>query len=191
MSDERELHDLWRSGTGVAAPPPTEALRPAAASFVRAVSRRILLEQVVGALMIAWFLWEAVTAERNMTRIGAVLIVAGVAFVVAQLTRRAAPGNPAVAADCATFLRDELVRQRDLRRSVRRWYLGPLVPGFSVFYLDLILHAMAQGAGYGFAITGVVAFIALPVVMADWGNRRRVRELQREIDELDAGLRGL
>jgi hypothetical protein len=76
------------------------------------------------------------------------------------------------------FHRRELVRQRDLLRSVWLWYIGPFVPGIVVF-------GMGVGSRHG---TGTW-WNALPFLCVFggvmWANYRAARGLDRQIAELD------
>jgi hypothetical protein len=66
--------------------------------------------------------------------------MAGTLCIVVQIYKRASPVTlPVDLALTASleFHRRELVRQRDLLRSVWRWYIGPIVPGLVVFYAGI------------------------------------------------------
>jgi hypothetical protein len=82
---------------------------------------------------------------------------------------------------CRDFHRGQLVRQRDLLRSVWLWYLLPFVPGL---LLLLIGRAAADPGGAPrvalSAMVGVLVFLGI-----GWLNERAARGLDREIETLD------
>jgi positive regulator of sigma E activity len=85
---------------------------------------------------------------------------------------------------CLDFHRRELVRQRDLLRSVWSWYLGPLVPGMVVFLFGSILQKVRQPTDWLKALP-VAAFMAAGFWFTARLNRRAAGCLQRQIEELD------
>src|SRR5690606_36799070 len=84
-----------------------------AGRFQRRVRRRNLTEYVASALVVCAFGFQAFTLPSPYERVGSLLVVIGVVYMVWQLRRRAAaavvPSEPGSVAD---FHRRELVRQR-------------------------------------------------------------------------------
>jgi hypothetical protein len=76
------------------------------------------------------------------------------------------------------FHRRELVRQRDLLRSVWSWYLGPLIPGLVVFSVGIMPHRVG-------AMVFCVSFFLVVFGLIVWVNHRAAVRLDRQIAELD------
>ncbi len=86
------------------------------------------------------------------------------------------------------FRRRELIRQRDLLRSIWRWYLGPLIPGLAVMFMAFAQaavgsHSHVKHPGVLVAIDGLF-FVTVFLVVAML-NKKAARKLQRQIDDLD------
>ena len=82
---------------------------------------------------------------------------------------------------CLDFYRSELVRQRDLLRSIWLWYIGPFVTGFIVFGWGTADMSPDRPQG-GWWNAVPMAVIFLVVMGLNW---RAARKLQRQVDELD------
>ena len=74
--------------------------------------------------------------------------------------------------------RSELVRQRDLLRSVPRWYLGPFVPGLVLTLVGLWL----ANPGGSWRVGLGAAFVALVFAGVAWLNFRGARKLDEQIE---------
>jgi hypothetical protein len=82
---------------------------------------------------------------------------------------------------CREFHRSQLVRQRDLLRSVWLWYLLPFVPG-------LLLIQIGRAAGDPSRPLRVVMSATISVLVflgIGWLNQRAARKLDREIEGLE------
>ena len=79
------------------------------------------------------------------------------------------------------FLRSELVRQRDLLRSVWWWYLAPFVPGLLLILGGVALERPGRWGWLAPGIVAAVTFVGIGLL-----NQRVARKLQRRIDDLDA-----
>jgi hypothetical protein len=77
------------------------------------------------------------------------------------------------------FHRGELVRQRDLLRSVVWWYIGPIIPGLVVFGVGI-----APGHGTG-SLLNALPFLCIFGLIV-WVNHRAAIRLDRQIAELDS-----
>ena len=77
------------------------------------------------------------------------------------------------------FTRSELVRQRDLLRSVWWWYLLPFVPGMLLIPVGYWLE------GPGWVLLALGIFVAVAFVGIGLLNQRVAHKLQRRIDDLD------
>jgi hypothetical protein len=73
-----------------------------------------------------------VMAPHVWIKAGVALLLAGIAYAMAQWRRRAAPNNARVfeSVDASlVFYKRELERKRDFHRTLWRWYLLPIAPG--------------------------------------------------------------
>jgi hypothetical protein len=178
-----DLRNVWQNQPVEKTTMPLEEIQRRSRRFEKRIDRRNLREYAGGAFVIAGFTYYIFKFPGPLIRTGCALIIAGSLFVMVQLYRRASPSKlPADLAVTASseFHRRELVRQRDLLRSVWLWYIGPLVPGLAVFeagtmpqhspWWMFLLAALFFLAGFG----GIV-----------WLNRRAADRLDRQIAELD------
>ena len=110
------------------------------------------------------------------------LIIAGGLCVLFQLYKRATPGTlPEDLGLTASleFHRRELVRQRDLLRSVWLWYIGPFIPGIVVFGMGV-----RPRHGTTSWLNAVPFLSVFGVIM--WLNYRAARGLDRQIAEIES-----
>ena len=185
------LQSLWQSQPVESRQLSDEEIRVEAMRFQRTVRYRNLLEHVAAQAVLIFFSWYGWTADTWLSKAGAGLIVLGTMYLIFQLYTRAASlpvplgeDSDGVAESCIDFHRRELERQRMLHRTIWRWYLGPLVPGLVVLFIDRFLEAWARGGmrviiSLAAAVVSVLTFVAI-----GWVNAARARELEREIDAL-------
>lgn len=171
-----------------------EELQRAARKFSRKIRWRNVREYVAAAVVVAWMGFYFVRLHWMLERLGSALVIAGVAYVVWRLHRSGpASGNAETmdARSCLDFYREELVRQRDLLKSVWLWYLSPLIPGLVVLLLGTLQATLAQPGAQGHEGKIVARFgatlaeCAVVFGVVGWLNARAARGLQRKIDELD------
>ena len=176
-----DIRNVWQDQPVENTPMPLEEIRRKARQFEKRIQSRNLREYLGGALAIAIFTFDIFKFPTPVARTGSALIIAGVLCIVVQIYKRAAPGKmPADLALTASlkFHRLELVRQRDLLRSVWLWYIGPIVPGLVVFTVGLLPHhAGGQAACLLFFATVFGGIV--------WVNHRAAVRLDRQIAELD------
>jgi hypothetical protein len=184
-----DLQALWQSQPVESKQLSAEELREMAARFQRKVRLRNLREYAAAVLVVVIFSAYAWKASAWLSKVGPALIVAGTLYILFHLSTRAAslpvPGSGAgVAESCARFHRRELERQRELLRTVWAWYLGPLVPGLLVMFVDGFIDAWSKGGGAIVASLGSALVTAL-VFLGVWRlNALGAKKLQREIDAL-------
>lgn len=180
-TDDDEAGSLWR---GQDLPPlqplPPQALAEKAARLQGTVSRRNRRELIAAAIVVPVFLFHAWFFPHWLTKLGALLTVAGTAVVMWQLQRRASarPLPAALGGSLLQFHRGELVRQRDALRSVWRWYVAPIVPGMVLFLCGRQIEIGSWNPG-----TFICAALLMGVVVLL--NLYAARKLQRQIDALD------
>lgn len=189
MSDEGHLDDLrrlWRTQPPQERPVTIEEVRRRDGVMKNRVNRRNLREYVAAVIVIvvvAVSMWRVPNATM---RIGGALLVVGVLYVVYHLYRwgsvRTMPADLALQ-DSLAFHRSELVRQRDLLRSVWWWYLLPLFPGPAIIIVSRVMQRPDQRL---FLSVYSVIFLLL-FVGGGLLNHRAAKKIQRRIDVLDKG----
>ena len=160
---------------------PLEEIRRKAQQFEKRIQRRNLREYIAGGAGIVIFTVYLFIFPSPVARTGSALIIAGALCVLYQIYKRATAGAlPEALALTASlqFHRRELVRQRDLLRSVWLWYVGPFVPGIVVFGMGVSPRHGA--ASWWNAVPFLCIFGAVM-----WANYRAARRLDRQIAELD------
>ena len=162
---------------------PLEEIQRRARRFEKRIGRRNLREYAGAALGIAAYTIYIFKFHSLVVRAGSVLVIAGVLYVVVQLYRRASSGSlPADLGVAASveFHRRELVRQRDMLRSVWRWYVGPIIPGLVVFTAGSIPpHSPVRV----YLLLALFFLVTLGGIV--WLNRHAADRLDRQIAELD------
>jgi len=177
-----DIRDVWQNQPVEVTPMPLEEIRRKARQFEKRIGRRNVREYVGAAIAIAAFTFYIFKFPSPMIRAGSALIIAGMICIAIQIYKRASPGTlPADAplTESIAFHRSELVRQRDLLRSVLWWYIGPIIPGLVVFWAGITPR---HGAGWLVTALPMVCIFALIV----WANHRAAIRLERQIAELDS-----
>ncbi|HEY1212373.1 MAG TPA: hypothetical protein VGE93_01950 [Bryobacteraceae bacterium] len=155
---------------------------------LRAKTRRDLLGTLTGPLVVAFFYafcMKQFPAQQRLQPLFVLALVwslAGLYFLSRGKWSGGMPGDAGFSAGLE-FCRREIERRRDYFRRVLLWGAGPVLLAMATFVL-----ALALGAGRGILpkampfMTLVVVWIAAYVVI----RARQVRELLRELDELNA-----
>jgi FtsH-binding integral membrane protein len=196
MADEtpNTMTDVWKSQPAERLEISLEEMRQEAQKLETKIFWRNVREYVACALVVACFGYYASVFHSTLIRAGCGLVIAGALFAVLRLHKTGAARTvPAELAfrTCVGFHRQELERQRDLLRSVWRWYLLPLVAGMVVFLLGLFELTMQRPHTSEHARTIVIVFAltaagcALVFVGVGKLNQWAARKLQREIDTLN------
>ena len=191
-SEDRQAMELWQNQKTEGVRMSVEQVRLEAGRFQRKISARNLREYAAALAVTVFFGWEFSRTTDLMVRIGFGLILAGTAYVVWHLLSLGSPGTldeQAGLENWIQFRRRELVRQRDLLRSIWRWYLGPMVPGLVV----VIAASLRHGRSHLAFVFGVTVYALAVAAFFVWGGRlnaRAAEKLQRQIDELDEQSRG-
>jgi hypothetical protein len=186
MTDER-LQQLWQSEGGE-----TTMSLDEIRMYTQKLERRIAWRngrEYVAAVVGAGFFGYAMWTFPSMTvRVACGLILAGAAFIVYHIhtygSVRPRPQDFAQdfgAANGLEFLRNELVRQRDLLRRVFWWYEAPLLPGMVLFAVGIAAQAPKRGwVGLLAALVWVAAvFVGIHLL-----NARAAAKIQQRIDQL-------
>jgi hypothetical protein len=189
MMEGDPLRAAWQAAP--AGPMPamtTEALRAREGALARKGARRRWSETIAGTTSMAALAAGAVgLTPMPWTRISFALLVIGEALVLATLWRRGKgrPLPPPIATSTVTHLayyRGELARERDLLRSVARWYLAPTAPGLVLLPIGISLDLgwSVPWVGGTWIVSLVVVWAILVVV-----QRRAARKIELEIGALD------
>jgi len=178
-----DLQALWQSQTLDTRAISLEEVRAKARRFERTVVRRNLREYVAAAIVVAGYGWIMWLGPSSTIRAGAGMVIVGTIFIVYRLrTRGAALSLPADLGlkSALDFHCVELVRQRDLLRSVWLWYLLPIVPGMLVAQIGRVLEHPER--------LQQVIVIGVVIVAGAAGvqelNRRAAVRIQERIDRL-------
>jgi hypothetical protein len=184
-NDDGDLNRVWQHQPKEKGSMPLDDIHVRVRAWERRIARRNLREYVAAVLVFAGFGFTAWRDANPLVRIGSGLVVLGTCYVVWKLyTRGSTRAMPAslAARDCLDFHRSELVRQRDLLRSVWTWYLLPFVPGVVVMAIGrAALQPDRRLAVLASTVLMVVAFTGI-----GWLNQRGARKLQRTIDSLES-----
>ena len=144
-----DIRDVWQNQPVENTSVPLEEIRRKARQFEKRISRRNVREYVGAALAIAAFTFYIfqVSQPDDPRRFGPDHRRND--LYRDPNTQRAAPGSLPVDAPLTAsiaFHRGELVRQRDLLRSVVWWYIGPIIPGLVVFFFGARTAAWCEVA---------------------------------------------
>jgi hypothetical protein len=176
-----DIRNVWQNQPVENTPMPLEEIHRQARQFEKRIRRRNLREYIAGAAGIVIFTVYLFIFPNPVARTGSALIIVGALCVLFQIYKRATPG--ALPTDLALtasleFHRRELVRQRDLLRSVWLWYVAPFVPGIVVFGTGV---KPAHGSA---SWLNAMPFLSIFGVCM-WLNHRAAVRLDRQIAELD------
>jgi hypothetical protein len=184
MSDQ-QIKQLWRDQPVNAMPVSLEQVKADARRLNRVIAIRNATEYLAATVVVVIFSLYVAWLPYPLMRMGGILTIVAMGFVVLQLRRRAS-GQPLppelVAESWLAFRRAQLTRQRDALRSAWLWYLAPMVPGIIVFRWGVETELPGGTFAHGWIPNAVVALIFVGVAVV---NRFGARKLQRRIDELD------
>jgi hypothetical protein len=186
MIGDEDLKDLWQSQDVPKTEIDMQALSLKATEFQKTIRRRNLAEYVAGILVTPMFVYVAVQPGPLLTRIGAVLVVAGLGVMLAHIHLRGHASTEQPPVDGPTerlvaWHRSELERQRRLLLSVPVWYVGPILPGVALFIGGFALEKPEAWPVTLFALCLSSAIVGGVL----WANRAAARKLARQIAELD------
>ncbi len=189
-----DVKNLWQNPQAEPIQISLVELHQKAQKLEQRVRWRNLGEYAASAIVVACFGFYIWKFPAPMVRLGCVLVIAGVLFVVYQLHKKGASRSvPAEMAfrTCLDFHRQQLERQRDLLRGVWTWYLLPFVPGLAVFLLGLFRWTMKlpHAPAHTRVIIATFALTAAACALVFFAigklNQWAARKLQREIDALN------
>jgi hypothetical protein len=178
--------DLWQSQPEEEMNVTLATIRSKALKFQTKIRRRNIREYVglaIGTVLYGAFVWFL---PGLLTKVGAVLTLAGMCFSVYRIYRDGSSQEVPVdssARDCLEFHRRQLVRQRDMLRRVGPRQIGPVMPGFVLFYAGVWDSSVRDTkSAIVMAITGILAASVFGFVY--WCNVRAANKMQQELDAL-------
>jgi hypothetical protein len=180
---DRDLQALWQSQSSDRSAITLDEIRQMAQRLEHRTSRRNRWEYLTAAFVVAVLGWQMFTLPSVLLRVGAGLTMVA-AIAVAYMIRlwgtaRTLPSDLALTR-ALEFHRVQLERQRDLLRSVWRWYLLPFTPGVLVMAIG---RALAQPERMAQIIAWSVGMIGIMVggYVLNW---RAAARIQQRIDRL-------
>jgi hypothetical protein len=179
-----EFRDLWQRQELEEMKMSVEELRARASKLQKRIQWRNLREQLASGIVVVWFASMSMKVSATVPRTSFGLIIAGAIYTAVHLyvwgEVRPLPSEPG-SQSCIDFYRCELERQRDLLRSIWKWYLGPLIPGLALFVGWGIVTSPPERRWLPelFAFVCVACFWAVARV-----NSRAARRFDRQIKEL-------
>jgi hypothetical protein len=183
-----DLMRLWKTQTEER-PVVLSEIRSKATKFERQIWRRNLLEYAAAVIVVGAFSRLLWIGQDELVRTGAGLLVLATLYVVYRIHRDGSvTGMPEDLAltTCRDFHRRQLVRQRDLLRSIWSWYLLPFVPGL----LILLIGRAAADPSDASRVVMSAMISTLVFLGIGWLNQRAARELDREIKALEGASSG-
>lgn len=193
MTPEDFARQSWHAAAAPALPA-VETLRARSDAFRRKIARRNALEYAAGALVVAGFGFTMVILPMPLMQLACAMIIATTIHVLWQLHRRGAslPGDSADGAlPVLVQQRAALSRQRDALKNVFGWYLAPYLPGMALFFaVPVVTDPPALGTEAFIRVAVSAAFLVIVPVAIWWVNQVAARDLQRQVDEIDALIAG-
>lgn len=142
--------------------------------------------------MAVWFAyWLVFTAQPIITRVGLLLLVLGISFLVGQIWlynrdhQKAVTNSEAAGqTSCLEFYRAVLVRRRDFHRG--GWFWSRLFALYAGLFFTM-WEPLHHWHGRGNAPRSVnLLIVSILAVLAVWLNYRKSQKLQQRIDAIDA-----
>jgi hypothetical protein len=179
---------LWQNQVQEHEPMSLAEIHQKARTFETKVRRRNGREYIASVLVILGFSPVLLHRDSWMMQIGAALVIAATVFVAWRMHRQAsAKAVPEAGEALRDFHRQELIRQRDVLRSVGLWYVAPFAPGMVLVMLGRwfqshVAHRPIAQDHLGILLASGVALLVCSAVW--WLNQRGADRLQKQIDDL-------
>jgi hypothetical protein len=192
MSDEspqdRRMKELWQSQPTEGVRMSIDQIRMSAGRLERRIHWRNVREYVAAVAVIVFASFEFWRAGDLVVRIGFGLMVIGVFYLTWHMLSKGSwrplPEDAGLSS-CIEFQRRQLEQQRDLLKSVWRWYLGPMIPGIAVLLLAFGRANPGHLKHPALVVVPEAMFFAAICVGIAAMNGRAADRLQRQIEELD------
>lgn len=182
---EDHLKALWKGQETETKPMSVEAIRVRLAGYQDKIRRRTMAALVIGLLSGGFFGWCAWIAPTPIVRLGDLIMLTGIPWMLWHAWRlwpQALPGDAASGRQLVDFHRSQLLRQN--QTFLAQLTIGaPLLAGLVVVVLGIHLAAPHAKVPQFLPIAGL---FGLWLVAFWFISRRQRRVLQAQIDELDA-----
>lgn len=192
MAEYKSIVDLWQDQPLTEMDLDMKSVIENAERFQQKIRGRNSIEYAAASVLVIWTVVFAARSDAALAiKAGVGLIALGGlgAAIVLRLRGHGAEGKPPVASttrDVLSWHRSELVRQRDLLRSVPLWYLGPFVPGLVLLAVGAWLAHPDKGVRISFS--GVLVLVVF--VGVAYMNLRAARKLDEQIDAVGREIEG-
>ena len=189
--DERTVKTLWRSQESNMSVMTLASVHARAEQFQKKTRRAFVIECITTAFVVVVFGIYSWIFPGWMMKTGSLLCLLAILFALWQVRRRitARQVQAAPARELIAFHRSELVRRRDALKSAWLWYLAPILPGTVLMLMGrwFQFHVPGRSLAQDHAMILSGGAIAALIFAAIWLRQFiRARQLQREIDALDA-----
>lgn len=189
-SSPNDMRNVWQNQKPEGIRMSAEEIRRKAIKFQRKVFWENALNYfllLVGVAFVSFCLvWRGYNV---LLRLGFGLIVVALLYMVWQTHKRSSfrrvPADIGIVS-CLEFHRKELERRRDLYRSVWRWCFGPAIPGCVVLMVGMARINPSHARRLGWALAVVITISVLIFIYGWRQSQGCARNLQGQIDELDA-----
>ena len=182
---EDHVKTLWKGQDTENKQMSVEAIRARAVSYQLKTRRRLIVALIIGLLSGGFFAWCAWIAPTPMVRLGDLIMMAGVPWILWRAWRLwppALPGGSVSGRQLVDFHRGQLLRQKQTF-FVQLTMPAPILAGAAVAALGIHLAAPSAKVSQFLPIAGL---FCLWLVAYWFLARRQRRVLQAQIDELDA-----
>ena len=182
------IQTIWATEGAEAQPLTSSVMNSRARALNRSILLRDAAEYVAAGVVITTFFSFAINAANWIIASGSVLVILGtLAVMIGLWRRRPLSASSAVAEAHVTYLRAQLMRQRDAAASVSSWYLAPAMPGLMVLLAGYWVDQAPRVGTVAATIVAVLAVLLLTAVFAlIWEmNNRAAHAYQQEIEVLD------
>lgn len=188
MPTPNSPQDLWQSQTEEEIEMTPGDIRRMAQKFQTKILRRNIREAiftVLGTAMYIGFIWQM---PGTLLKSGCAVSLIGICISGYRLLHEGSSQDvPAAASagDCLEFHRRELTKQRDMLRQVGIRQMGPVMPGFVLFYAGAWIENV-DGTADAVVMGGSGVLAVAVFVLVYWLNVHAANKLQSELDELGA-----
>jgi hypothetical protein len=189
--NDGDLRSLWQAQPPSGKAVSLDAIRRLDAKLARQVRWRNAAEYLAAGIVAIASVNIAIVVPALLMKVAALALLVAVVFVVWKLRRdgtsRPPPRPDAPAIEHIAHHRAELARQRDLLRTVPRWYLAPLFAAITIFYLAALIAVLPKGPPGPILFDLAKRYVPTVALfgLIWWMNLRAAARLQRRIDALD------